>query len=136
MYVDYNTRWSTYGGTGNLVLQTDSTWTVTGYVAKDSYATALNVTVGTGVTWNLTQNTTITTLVNNGTINTNGYTLTYSSTSGSGSIVTGISSINKDKTKKSDVYNIAGQLVKRNVSDIKELNHGIYIKNGKKFAVK
>lgn len=136
MYVDYNTRWSTYGGTGNLVLQTDSTWTVTGYVAKDSYATALNVTVGTGVTWNLTQNTTITTLVNNGTINTNGYTLTYSSTSGSGSIVTGISSINKDKTKKSDVYNIAGQLVKRNISDIKELNHGIYIKNGKKVAVK
>lgn len=44
------------------------------------------VTVNSGAVWNLTADTSIGTLVNNGIINTNGYTLTYTSKSGSGTI--------------------------------------------------
>lgn len=86
MQVDYNTRWTTNGGTGNLVLETGSTWAVSGTVVKDSYAKALNVTVGSGVTWTLTADTNVDALVNNGTIIKNGHTLTYSSISGSGTV--------------------------------------------------
>lgn len=50
----------------------------TGYTA--------NVTVNSGAVWNLTADTSIGTLVNNGIINTNGYTLTTTSTTGSGTI--------------------------------------------------
>lgn len=106
MYVDYNTQWSTYGGTGNLVLSTASACTYTGSVMADKYSAAtvsLNsgttwkgamdadntaksttVTVNSGATWTLTANSYVDTLVNNGTINLNGYTLTATSTSGSG----------------------------------------------------
>lgn len=82
MAVMEDSQWSTSGAVGNLIL---SNGTYTGKVTQDSGYTA-NVTVNSGATWNLTANTTITTLVNNGTINKNGYTLTYSSLSGSGTI--------------------------------------------------
>ena len=109
MYVDYNTQWSTYGGTGNLVLQTaQDSWNYTGAVDADSYsnvtvtvgsnvtwngtmdadnnASTANVTVNSGGTWILTGNSYVSTLVNNGTIYKNGHTLTYGSLSGSGTI--------------------------------------------------
>lgn len=109
MYVDYNTQWSTYGGYGNLVLETtQDSWTYTGTVDADSYSNAtvsvgenviwngavdtdnnaktVVVTVESGAVWNLTADTYVSTLVNNGTINKNGYTLTAGSTSGNGTI--------------------------------------------------
>lgn len=108
MYADYNTQWSTYGGTGNLILATASTFTYEGDVKADSYQNA-TVTVESGVTWKgafnndnsaksatatisgtweLTADSYLSTLtVNSGAVvNTNGYTLSYSSKSGSGTI--------------------------------------------------
>lgn len=108
MYVDYNTQWNTSGGTGNLVLSTAGSATYSGDVNADSYSNA-TVTVESGVTWQgsfnsansaksatatisgtweLTADSYLSTLtVNSGaTINTNGYTLSYGSKSGSGTI--------------------------------------------------
>ena len=82
MYVMDDSQWSTSGATGNLIL---SNGEYNGIVKYDTGYTA-NVTVNSGTTWNLTANTSIGTLVNNGTINRNGYTLTTTSTSGSGII--------------------------------------------------
>jgi len=82
MYVMDDDQWSTSGAIGNLVL---SNGTYSGIVKYDTGYTA-NVTVNSGATWNLTANTSIGTLVNNGIINTNGYTLTTTSKSGSGTI--------------------------------------------------
>ena len=87
-----------------------------------------NVTVNSGAVWNLTANTSIGTLVNNGTINTNGYTLTTTSTSGSGTIntTTGISEIVNSKSSNSQsVYTLDGR--RANAS-----TKGIVIQNGKK----
>jgi hypothetical protein len=50
MKVDFNTRWETRGGKGNLILTTDSTFTYTGNVEADKFGTA-NVEVDKGVTW-------------------------------------------------------------------------------------
>ena len=82
MYVMADSQWSTSGATGNLIL---SNGVYNGIVKYDTGYTA-NVTVNSGATWNLTANTSIGKLVNNGTINKNGYTLTTTSTSGSGTI--------------------------------------------------
>lgn len=98
MNVDYNTRWSTSGATGNLTLQgtvaytgnieadTSGTVTVTvnsgtswnGAFDEANTAKASAVTVSGGV-WNLTANSFVDTihLTNNATINKNGFTLTY-----------------------------------------------------------
>lgn len=137
MKVDYNKRWENkYGGTGNLILQTGSSWTVKGIVYKDSYAKAVNVTVGQGVTWELTANTAVDTLVNNGTIVTNGYTLTATSTSGSGTqVTTSISNVTDSEKAIQDnkIYNLEGQYVG---TDLNSLPAGVYIVNGKKFITK
>jgi hypothetical protein len=137
MKVDYNTRWSTYGGTGYLVLETDSSWNVTGTVAMDNYAKALNVTVGKGVTWNLTANTTVSTLTveAGGTINTNGYTLTATTTNNSGTITNGIKTVQSDASISGKVYSIDGVLQNTN-TDTSKLQAGIYILNGKKIMMK
>ena len=86
--------------------------------------------VNEGAVWNLTANTTISTLVNNGTINCNGYTLTYSSKSGSGTIneTTGIASIN---TECSDVkvYTLDGRMAS-------DSTKGIVIQGSKKVVRK
>ncbi len=82
MYVMSDSQWSTSGAVGTLILDNG---TYTGLVKYDSGYTA-NVTVNEGAVWNLTGNTSICTLVNNGTINTNGYTLTTTSSSGTGTI--------------------------------------------------
>jgi len=81
MYVMADSQWSTSGAVGNLIL---ANGTYTGTVKYDSGYTA-NVTVNSGATWVLNANTSICKLVNNGTIITNGYTLTTTSSSGSGS---------------------------------------------------
>jgi len=109
MLVDYNTQWRTYGGIGNLILQTTKqSWEYTGSVAADGYSTA-NVTVGNNVTWKgandsaktakvssvtiekggkwiLTTDSYVTTLNNNGTIDRNGHSLTYTTMNGDGVI--------------------------------------------------
>lgn len=125
MYVMDDDQWSTSGAVGNLVLDNG---TYTGIVKYDTGYTA-NVTVNSGAVWNLTANTTISKLVNNGTINCNGYTLTYSSKSGSGTInaTTGIENItNQKENKVNPRYDISG----RRVNNAKK---GIVIQGGKKY---
>lgn len=158
MYVDYNTQWSTYGGTGNLVLSTASSCSYTGAVSADSYSTA-TVTVNAGVYWNgamdsanTAKSTTVTinegavwelsadsyvdNLTNNGTIYLNGHTLTVGSQSGSGTTVSGASAITSTKTNNSvpRIYTLSG-IALRNVSSLTTLPHGIYLVNGQKVAI-
>lgn len=162
MYVDYNTQWSTYGGTGNLILATtEDSWTYTGNVDADEYSN-VNVTVGSnviwngtidadndassadvevesGATWNLTANAYVTTLVNNGTINCNGYTLTYGSLSGSGTIdengggtTEGIDEVDgQNIIRDPRVFSIDGRLLG---DEVPADYHGVYIQNGKKYV--
>jgi hypothetical protein len=125
MYVMADSQWSTSGAVGNLILD-DGTYT--GIVKYDTGYTA-NVTVNSGAVWNLTANTTISKLVNNGTINCNGYTLTYSSKSGSGTInaTTGIENItNQKENKVNPRYDLSGRRV--NIT-----KKGIVIQGGKKY---
>ncbi len=126
MYVMDDEQWSTEGAIGNLILD-DGTYT--GVVKYDDGYTA-NVTVNEGAVWNLTANTSICALVNNGTINCNGYTLTTTSTSGSGTIneTTGISNIMYDKAG-TPTYTLDGR--RADSSSV-----GIVIKDGKKILVK
>lgn len=109
MTVDYNTRWSTKGATGVLILSGNGT-TYEGSIVADSYSSA-QVTVTDGVvwkgaydnagtaksttlslaggTWTLTGNSNVDSIVltDNAVINKNGYTLTCSSiTNTSGTI--------------------------------------------------
>jgi len=154
MLVDYNTQWSTYGGNGRLILQTtQDSWTYTGNVDADSYSNAY-VTVGENVTWNgamdtdnnassatvtvnsdgvwiLTADSYVSTIVNNGKIYKNGYTLSYDSLSGSGSISeeSAIEDISTDQTGDKERYNIMGQPVN---SEYK----GIVIENGVKKVIR
>lgn len=155
MYVDYNTQWSTYGGTGNLILQTEQTcWSYTGAVDADSYSN-VNVTVGSNVTWNgtmdadnnassstvtvnsngvwvLTGNSYVDNLVNNGTIVTSGYTLSYGTLSGSGTITETVGLPEYQHTqdnKKTDIYTIDGKNLGK---ELPAGFRGIYIQNGKK----
>ena len=122
------TQWSTSGAVGNLIL---SNGTYSGTVKYDTGYTA-NVTVNEGAVWNLTANTSIGALVNNGTVNRNGYTLTTTSTSGSGTIneTTGISALKPaPSTLTPELYNLAGQRVNGAAK-------GIIIKNGQKIVVR
>lgn len=87
MKVDYNDRWTTKGGTGNLILKSDNACTYEGTVIKDQYG-KLNVTVGKGVTWVLTADTDIDniTVEKSGKVICNGHKLTYKSASAEGTI--------------------------------------------------
>ena len=106
MYVMADSQWSTSGAVGNLILDNG---TYTGTVKYDSGYTA-NVTVNSGATWVLNANTSICKLVNNGTIITNGYTLTTTSSSGSGTQqATGIENVVIESKATKSVRN--GQLV-------------------------
>jgi len=161
MYVDYNTQWSTYGGNGRLILQTtQDSWSYTGNVDADSYsnvyvtvgenvtwngtndnddnAASSTVTVNSGGIWNLTGNSYVTTLVNNGTINKNGYTLEYDSMSGSGTINedSAIENIVTVDETKYNIYTLDGRLVRENAASIAGLPQGVYVKNGEKIFVK
>jgi len=128
MYVMDDSQWSTTGAVGNLILD-DGTYS--GIVKYDTGYTA-NVTVNSGATWNLTANTSIGTLVNNGTINCNGYTLTYTSKSGSGTIneTTGISDVRSQMDeRRSKCYTLGGR-----VADAS--SKGVIISQGKKMIKK
>ncbi len=149
MSVEYYKRGE--GSTGNLVLQTTKdSWTYAGAVDADE-VNNVSVTVGKNVTWNgcadpdynskscsvnvesgavwnLTANTYVTTLVNNGIINKNGYTLTAASTSGDG-IINETTGINGISTEKADtrMYTIDGRMADSST-------RGIVISNGKKYV--
>lgn len=158
MYVDYNTRWTTYGGTGILVLATDSAWEYTGDVNADKYSTAI-VKVMSGVTWNgsldngdeaastsatvngtwiLTADSYVDelTIEEGGTVNTNGYNLNYGSLTGTGTVTTGITSANACAVEDDGIYTIDGKLVKTSAEKPLSLPAGIYIRGGKKITVK
>ena len=127
MYVMADSQWSTSGAVGNLILDNG---TYSGIVKYDTGYTA-NVTVNEGAVWNLTANTSIGALVNNGTINRNGYTLTYTSKSGSGTIneTTGISAVKSEKITDNSCYTLDGRSADASAK-------GIIIKDGKKVVVK
>ena len=121
------------GSTGTLVLKTTKdSWTYQGTVSAGS-DNKVAVEVGQGLTWQLTADTNVSTLVNNGTIVTNGYTLNVSgSSSGTGTIseTTGISSMMTPTADSSAVrYTLDGR---RALSTHK----GIIIQNGKKYVSK
>ena len=128
MKVMADSQWSTSGAVGNLIL---SNGTYSGTVTYDTGYTA-NVTVNEGAVWNLTANATVTKLVNNGTINKNGYTLTYSSLSGSGTI-NETTEIEEVRSRKSDgrgeMYTLDGRRANASVK-------GIVIQDGKKVVKK
>lgn len=150
MLVDYNTQWSTYGGYGHLVLQTTAdSWSYTGTVDADKYshatvlvgknvvwngtidsdndAVSTQVTVNEGATWVLTGNAFVTTLVNNGTIKTNGYTLTAATQSGTGTVTAIEAVAAENASANATAYDLGGRPVSvRN-------GKGIYIQNGKKY---
>ncbi len=105
--------------------------TYSGIVKYDTGYTA-NVTVNEGAVWNLTGNATVSKLVNNGTINKNGYMLTYSSLSGSGTIneATGIEEVRKLVSDgRCEIYTLDGS--RANAS-----TKGIVIQDGKKVVKK
>lgn len=129
MYVMADSQWSTSGAEGNLILDDGE---YSGIVKYDTGYTA-NVTVNSGAVWNLTGDATVSTLVNNGTINRNGYTLTVSgTTSGSGVIneTTGIETIRHDQTLSGrTTYTVGGRLASAGTK-------GIVIQDGKKVVIK
>ncbi len=126
MYVMSDSQWSTSGAVGNLILDNG---TYTGLVKYDSGYTA-NVTVNAGAVWNLTANTSICALVNNGTINCNGYTLTYTSKSGSGTInkTSGIATVKSEKSS-APAYTLDGRQASTSAK-------GLIITDGKKVIKK
>ena len=126
MYVMADSQWSTSGAVGNLILDNG---TYSGIVKYDTGYTA-NVTVNSGAVWNLTANTSIGTLVNNGTINCNGYTLTTTSTSGIINAAKGIEEIvNSQSSNSKSIYTLDGRCVDTSYK-------GIVIQQGKKYIRK
>ena len=129
MYVMADSQWSTSGAVGNLILDDGE---YSGIVKYDTGYTA-NVTVNSGAVWNLTGDATVSTLVNNGTINRNGYTLTVSgTTSGSGVIneTTGIETIRHNQSLSGrTAYTVGGRLASAGTK-------GLVIQDGKKVVIK
>lgn len=142
------------GSTGTLALKTpQDSWTYTGTVDagentsavvtvgenviwngavdSDHDAESANVTVESGATWNLSANSYVTKLVNNGTINKNGYTLTCNSQSGSGTIneTAAIDTVMEEKNSAGIAYTLNGHCAAKSAK-------GIIIKNGKKHFIK
>jgi len=68
----------------NVTVTVGENVTWNGAVDNDNNAKSATVTIESGATWVLTGNSYVSTLVNNGTIITNGYTLSASSSSGTG----------------------------------------------------
>ena len=102
------------------------TWN--GAMDSDNNAIATAVTIESGAVWNLTGNSYVTTLTNNGTINLGNYTLSYKTLSGSGTIseTTGINEIvNSQSSNSQSIYTLDGRRADSNVK-------GIVIQQGKK----
>lgn len=126
--------------TGNVDADSYSKVTVTvgenvtwnGAVDTDNNASSANVTVNSGAVWVLTGNSYVNKLVNNGTIITNGYTLSAKTTTGTGSQqVTGVDDVQADllsTDKPATIYTLDGRKIGTTADG---LPHGIYIVNGK-----
>ena len=116
----------------NLTVTVGANVTWNGAADEDNNAKLSTVTVESGAVWNLTGNSYVSILTNNGTINKNGYTLTVGSSSGSGTIneTTGIESLKSATTiESSSIYTFDG-------CRADETTRGIVIRNGKKYVVK
>lgn len=158
MYADDNGQWQTSGSTGILNLQTTQnsfvysgnayadtksniqvvvgnnvTWD--GAINMNDTAKSAKVTIEEGGIWAMTANANVDTLVNNGTIYTNGYTLIATNKSGSGTQET--TSINSIKTLNKEanscIYTLDGKAVGK---DANSLPNGIYVIKGRKFLKK
>jgi len=110
----------------NLAVTVGENVTWNGAANTDNTANSAAVTVNSGGTWNLTGNTYVNKLVNNGTICTNGYVLSYDSLSGNGTI-SPTSGITQTKLIKEDSpgYTLSGVRANSN-------SRGIIIIDGKK----
>ena len=116
----------------NLTVTVGANVTWNGAADEDNNAKLSTVTVESGAVWNLTGNSYVSILTNNGTINKNGYTLTVGSSSGSGTIneTTGIESLKSATTiESSSIYTFDGCRADETI-------RGIVIRNGKKYMVK
>lgn len=147
MSVEYYKRGE--NSTGHLVLKTTKeSWAYTGDVDADDVnnvavtvgervtwngaadadnnAKSTTVTVESGAVWNLSGNSYVSSLTNNGTINKNGYALIVGTSSGSGTIneTTSISSIETEATE-APAYTLSGRRAEA-------CTKGIIIRNGKK----
>ena len=120
------------GSTGTIVLETTkNSWEYAGTVDTGT-ENKVAVTVGENVTWTLTADTYVTTLINNGVINKNGYSLTYGSLSGNGIIneSTGINEVRQTTIdSNAPAYTLNGTRAGPSTK-------GIIINNGKKVAIK
>ncbi len=114
----------------NVVVTVNDHVTWNGAVDTDNNAKSSTVNVESGAVWNLTANTTVTTLVNNGTINCNGYALSYTSKSGSG-FINETTAMNSMRAQPTDapVYTLDGRRVERP-------EHGICIVGSRKVLAK
>ena len=161
MYVDYNTRWSTYGGTGNLVLKNGR---YTGAANADKYGT-VTVSVAGSAVWtgsmdnaNVASSTSATvngtwildadsyvddlTIGTGATVYTNGHTLSYGSLTNNGTLdttsrdVTAITPVANGKAATADcaVYDLKGTKVGDSAGCLATLPKGIYTVGGKKIA--
>ena len=107
-----------------------------GATDADNNAKSVVVTIESGAVWNLTGNSYVSVLTNNGAVNKNGYTLTVGTSSGSGTVneTTGIKEIYDlpiyDLQSNSDaIYTLDGRRADSNTK-------GIVIRDGKKFVVR
>jgi len=101
-----------------------------GAIDSDNDAVSADVTVENGGVWCLTANSYVTNLTNNGAIYTNGYTLTYDSLEGDGTMGdgTGIQSVD-GVFESSSAYRLDGRRVDGQ-------SRGIVIRNGRKIVVR
>jgi len=131
----------------NLAVTVGANVTWNGATDADNNAKSVVVTIESGAVWNLTGNSYVSALTNNGTVNKNGYTLTVGTSSGSGTVneTTGIISIDGScvppvasersssaglKVNGSDaIYTLDGRRADSNTK-------GIVIRGGKKFVVR
>jgi len=111
----------------NVAITVGSNVTWNGAVDTDNNAQSSNVTIESGAVWNLTANAYVSTLVNNGVINCNGYTIVCGSKSGSGTmnVTTDINSVKSSNTD-SPAYTLDGRRANG-------LSKGVIIKNGRKY---
>jgi len=103
-----------------------------GATDADNNAKSVIVTIESGAVWNLTGNSYVSALTNNGTVNKNGYALTVGSSSGNGTVneTTGIESLKSvNAADSSAIYTLDGRRADSNTK-------GIVIRNGKKYVVK
>lgn len=135
-----NTTQDTWVYTGNVDADSYSNVTVTvgsnviwnGVMDSDNNALSSTVTVNADGSWTLTGNAYVDNLINNGAIHTAGFTLTYGSLSGSGTIDSG-TGIGENTTEgpvnDEKIYTLDGRCLG---TTLPNNFRGVYIQNGKK----